>query len=44
MLFLSDILPTGCMGAEMCDIQPADVVAVRVPCRSASSRWTAEAV
>ena len=28
MLFLSDILPTGYMGAEMCDIQPSDVVAV----------------
>ena len=28
MLFLSDILPTGYMGAEMCDIPPTDVVAV----------------
>ena len=28
VLFLSDILPTGYMGAEMCDITPADVVAV----------------
>jgi len=28
VLFLSDILPTGYMGAEMCDIQPTDVVAV----------------
>ena len=28
VLFLSDILPTAYMGAEMCDIQPADVVAV----------------
>jgi threonine dehydrogenase-like Zn-dependent dehydrogenase len=27
-LFLSDILPTGYMGAEMCDIKPGDVVAV----------------
>jgi len=27
-LFLSDILPTGYMGAEMCDITPGDVVAV----------------
>ncbi len=27
-LFLSDILPTGYMGAEMCDISPGDVVAV----------------
>jgi threonine dehydrogenase-like Zn-dependent dehydrogenase len=27
-LFLTDILPTGYMGAEMCDIKPADVVAV----------------
>lgn len=27
-LFLSDILPTGYMGAEMCDITPDDVVAV----------------
>jgi threonine dehydrogenase-like Zn-dependent dehydrogenase len=28
VLFLSDILPTGYMGAEMCDISPTDVVAV----------------
>ena len=28
LLFLSDILPTGYMGAEMCDIKPGDVVAV----------------
>jgi threonine dehydrogenase-like Zn-dependent dehydrogenase len=28
LLFLSDILPTGYMAAEMCDIQPGDVVAV----------------
>ena len=28
VLFLSDILPTGFMGAEMCDISPGDVVAV----------------
>jgi threonine dehydrogenase-like Zn-dependent dehydrogenase len=28
VLFLSDILPIGYMGAEMCDIQPSDVVAV----------------
>jgi threonine dehydrogenase-like Zn-dependent dehydrogenase len=28
VLFLSDILPTGYMGAEMCDITPGDVVAV----------------
>ena len=27
-LFLSDILPTGYMGAEMCDIKPGDTVAV----------------
>jgi threonine dehydrogenase-like Zn-dependent dehydrogenase len=27
-LFLSDILPTGYMGAEMCDIQGGDVIAV----------------
>ncbi len=27
-LFVSDILPTGYMGAEMCDIRPGDVVAV----------------
>ncbi len=27
-LFLSDILPTGYMGAEMCDIKPGHVVAV----------------
>src|SRR5258708_3267788 len=28
VLFLSDILPTGYMGAEMCDIAPGDIVAV----------------
>src|SRR5215210_9017850 len=28
VLFLSDIFPTGWMGAEMCDIEPGDVVAV----------------
>jgi threonine dehydrogenase-like Zn-dependent dehydrogenase len=28
VLFLSDILPTGYMGADMCDIEPGDVVAV----------------
>jgi threonine dehydrogenase-like Zn-dependent dehydrogenase len=28
VLFLSDILPTGWMAAEQCDIQPGDVVAV----------------
>jgi threonine dehydrogenase-like Zn-dependent dehydrogenase len=28
VLFLSDILPTGYMGAEMCDIQGGDVIAV----------------
>ena len=28
VLFLSDILPTGYMGAEYCDIEPGDVVAV----------------
>jgi threonine dehydrogenase-like Zn-dependent dehydrogenase len=28
VLFLSDIFPTGYMGAEACDIQPGDVVAV----------------
>jgi threonine dehydrogenase-like Zn-dependent dehydrogenase len=28
VLFLSDILPTGYMGAEMCDIKPHDIVAV----------------
>jgi threonine dehydrogenase-like Zn-dependent dehydrogenase len=28
VLFLSDIFPTGYMGAEMCDIQKGDVVAV----------------
>jgi threonine dehydrogenase-like Zn-dependent dehydrogenase len=28
VLFLSDILPTGFMGADMCDIQRGDVVAV----------------
>jgi len=28
VLFLSDILPTGYMGAEMCGIKPGDVIAV----------------
>ena len=28
VLFLSDILPTGWMAAENCDIEPGDVVAV----------------
>ena len=28
VLFLSDILPTGYMGAEMCDITPGDTIAV----------------
>jgi threonine dehydrogenase-like Zn-dependent dehydrogenase len=28
VLFLSDIFPTGFMGADMCDIQPGDVIAV----------------
>ncbi|MGN6088815.1 MAG: zinc-dependent alcohol dehydrogenase [Actinomycetales bacterium] len=28
VLFLTDILPTGFMGADMCDIQPSDIVAV----------------
>ncbi len=28
LLFLSDILPTGYMGAEMCDLRPGDVVAI----------------
>jgi len=28
VLFLSDILPTGFMGAEMCEIKPGDIVAV----------------
>ena len=28
VLFLSDIFPTGYMGADMCDIRPGDVVAV----------------
>src|SRR5438067_4239184 len=28
VLFLSDVFPTGYMGAEMCDIQDGDVVAV----------------
>jgi threonine dehydrogenase-like Zn-dependent dehydrogenase len=37
VLFLSDILPTGYMGAEMCDIQPGDVIAVWGAGRSVSS-------
>jgi threonine dehydrogenase-like Zn-dependent dehydrogenase len=28
VLFLSDVFPTGYMAAEMCDIQPGDVIAV----------------
>jgi threonine dehydrogenase-like Zn-dependent dehydrogenase len=28
VLFLSDIFPTGWMGAEMCDVKPGDVIAV----------------
>jgi threonine dehydrogenase-like Zn-dependent dehydrogenase len=28
LLFISDAIPTGYMGAEMCDIQPGDTVAV----------------
>ena len=36
VLFLSDILPTGYMGAEMCDITPGDTVAVWGAVRSAS--------
>ncbi len=28
VLFLSDIFPTGYMGAELCDIQPGDAIAV----------------
>lgn len=28
VLFLSDIFPTGYMGAEMCDIQPGSIIAV----------------
>jgi threonine dehydrogenase-like Zn-dependent dehydrogenase len=28
VLFLSDIFPTGYMGAELCDMQPGDVIAV----------------
>jgi threonine dehydrogenase-like Zn-dependent dehydrogenase len=28
VLFLSDIFPTGYMGAEMCNIQPGDVIAI----------------
>ncbi|WP_438008357.1 zinc-dependent alcohol dehydrogenase [Sorangium sp. So ce321] len=28
VLFLTDIFPTGYMGAEMCDIRPGDVIAV----------------
>jgi hypothetical protein len=41
VLFLSDILPTGYLGAEMCDITDGDVLAVWGPGRSGSSRWTA---
>ena len=38
VLFLSDIFPTGYMGADMCDISPGDVVAVGARVPSASSR------
>ena len=39
VLFLSDIFPTGYMGAEMCDIKPGDVDRrVGLRARSASSR------
>jgi threonine dehydrogenase-like Zn-dependent dehydrogenase len=38
VLFLSDIFPTGYMGADMCDISPGDVVAVWGAVPSASSR------
>jgi threonine dehydrogenase-like Zn-dependent dehydrogenase len=41
VLFLSDVLPTGYMGAEMCDIASSDVGGVGAPARSASSPWTA---
>ena len=37
VLFLSDILPTGYMGAEMCDIKPGDMIAVWGAGPSASS-------
>ena len=37
VLFLSDILPTGYMAAEACDIKPGQVVAIWVAARSASS-------
>jgi threonine dehydrogenase-like Zn-dependent dehydrogenase len=43
VLFLSDILPTGYMGAEMCDIKRGDVIAVWGRGRSGSSRWPARA-
>ncbi len=38
VLFLSDIFPTGYMGAELCDIQRGDVIAVWAPGPSACSR------
>ena len=43
VLFLSDIFPTGYMGAELADIKPGDVVAVWGPARSACSPWPAPA-
>ena len=38
VLFLTDILPTGYMAAENCEIQPGDVVAVWGAGRSGCSR------
>jgi threonine dehydrogenase-like Zn-dependent dehydrogenase len=38
VLFLSDILPTGWMAAENCDIEPGDTVAVWGAARSGCSR------
>ena len=38
VLFLSDILPTGYMGAEMCDIKPGDTSPSGAAARSDSSR------
>ena len=38
VLFLSDILPTGYMGADLCDIKPGESSRCGAPGRSASSR------
>jgi uncharacterized membrane protein len=43
VLFLSDIFPTGYMGADLCEIKPGDTIAVWAAVPSASSRSRARA-